>query len=218
MPLPSTATSPLRLRASARGALLALATAVALIPGSLAAQAGTPPATAGPLLAPFAAGRVAIVPVQLWRADTSGWSQRVNWAELRLAIDSAITTELHDRGMGRRWAYAEDVVRSAKRNPTYATDPYALGVARWRNTPPKAGEELSSVLADNLRPLTALGDTRFALIPVELRAEGDAVVLRLVLADTRGRSVVWAGDLLAPGGAGMAAGLATRVADLVIEP
>ena len=77
---------------------------------------------------------------------------------------------------------------------------------------------MPSVLADNLRPLTALGDTRFALIPVELRADGGSVVLRLVMVDTRGRTVFWAGDLLSPAGEKMIADLAVRVADLIIEP
>ena len=195
--------------------LLALLLSVPLGAG---AQEMPAPALTGPILGPFAAMRVAIVPVQLWRADTSAWSMAVTWAETRLALDSAIAGELQERGLGRRWAYASDVVRSARRNPTYATDPYALGVGRWRAMPPKIGDPLSPVVADNLRPLTALGDSRYALIPVELRAEGAAVVLRLVLVDTRARSVVWTGDLLAPGGAGMLAGLAVRVADLVMEP
>ena len=120
--------------------------------------------------------------------------------------------------MGRRWAYSSDVVRSARRNPTYTTDPYALGVGRWRNAAPKAGDELPQIVADNMRPFTALGDARYALIPVELRADGANVVLRLVMADTRGRRVVWAGDLLAPGGATLEGTLATLVANLVIEP
>lgn len=199
----------------ARPLLLAL---LLWLPLGAGAQEMPTPAATGPLLGPFAAMRVAIVPVQLWRADTSAWSVAVSWAETRLALDSAITIELQERGLGRRWAYASDVVRSARRNPTYASDPYALGVARWRAMPPKMGDPVSSVVADNLRPLTALGDSRYALIPVELRAEGAAVVLRLVLVDTRARSVVWAGDLLAPGGAGMIPALAVRVADLIIEP
>jgi hypothetical protein len=77
---------------------------------------------------------------------------------------------------------------------------------------------IPGLLADNLRSVTMLGDTRFALIPVELRAEGDAVVLRLVMADTRVRNIIWIGDLRSPGGKGMVEALATRVADLVIEP
>lgn len=192
------------------------APAVPSVHGQLAAQdALVRPA---PPLASFAAMRVAIFPVQLWRADTSAWSRAVDWNTTRAALDSSITGMLQERGMGRRWAYSSDVVRSARRNPTYTTDPYALGVGRWRNAAPKADDELPQIVADNMRPFTALGDARYALIPVELRADGANVVLRLVMADTRGRRVVWAGDLLAPGGAAFVDTLATLVANLVIEP
>ncbi len=184
--------------------------------GRLAAQEAL--VRPAPPLASFAAMRVAIFPVQLWRADTSAWSRAVDWTATRAALDSSITDVLQERGMGRRWAYSSDVVRSARRNPTYTTDPYALGVGRWRNAAPKAGDELPQIVADNMRPFTALGDARYALIPVELRADGANVVLRLVMADTRGRRVVWAGDLLAPGGATLEGTLATLVANLVIEP
>lgn len=183
---------------------------------ALPAQQGT--VLAAPPLAQFAAMRVAIFPVQLWRADTSAWSREVTWATMRLAVDSAIAQAMQDGGLGRRWAYAPDVARSAKRNPTYATDPYAIGVGRWRSAMPKPDDQIPQVVADNMRPLTALGDTRYALIPVELRADGDRVVLRLVLADTRGRTVVWVADLVSVGGAAMVDSLAKHVANLVLEP
>lgn len=182
------------------------------------ARAQDAPVVVAPPLASFSAMRVAIVPVQLFRGDTAGWSAAVSWGALRVQLDSLIGEELRDRGLGSRWAYARDVVRSARRNPTYATDPYALGVGRWRSTPPKADEAMPPVLADNLRPLTALGDTRYALIPVELRGQGSDAVLRLVLADTRTRRVVWAGDLLIVGSADLTGDIARRVADLVMEP
>lgn len=185
---------------------------------SRAVGAQEQPVVTGPPLAPFAAMRVAIFPTQLWRADSAGWSKTADWAALRLAVDSAIAEELQARGLGKKWAYASDVARSAKRNPTYATDPYALGVGRWRSMAPKAGDQIPTVVADNMRPLTALGDTRYALIPVELRAQGEHVVLRLVLADTRGRTVLWAVDVIAASGATLLDGLAKGVADLVIEP
>ncbi len=196
-----------------RSVLIAIACAAA----PLAAQekAAVP---AGPPLAPFAAMRVALVPAQLWKADSAGWSRAVEWPRLRLQLDSAVQAVLEERGLGRKWAYAADVVRSAKRNPTYASDPYALGAGPLRSAELKAGMLLPNLLADNLRTVTALGDTRYALIPVELKAVGGQVVLRLVLADTRARSLTWAGDLLAPGGDGMVAGLATRIADLIVEP
>lgn len=190
---------------------------LAVPPGALMAQEQTA-TVAGPPLAPFTSLRVAITPTQLWRADTVGWSKGISWAATRAALDSAVQAVLEERGMGRKWAYASDVVRAARRNPTYASDPYTLGVARWRNTPPESGEVLPGVLADNLRSVTALGDARYALIPVELKAAGDAVVLRLVLADTRTRTVTWAGDLISPAGARMIEELATRVANLIVEP
>jgi len=176
------------------------------------------PAVDGPPLASFAAQRVAIVPVQLWRADTVGWSRGASWPELRSALDSVLGETLKERGLGTRWAYAADVVRSARRNPMYAVDPYALGVGRWRNTPPKTGDRVPEVVADNLRPITALGDTRYALIPVELRGEGELAILRVILVDTRSRVIVWGGDFGVPGGAGAIDALATRIADLIVEP
>lgn len=201
-----------------RLALVALA-AIAL-PLSLGAQdaSSSAPAVGGPPLASFAAMRVAIVPIQLFRADTAGWSTEVTWTALRGAVDSMIGETLRERGMGTRWAYATDVVRSARRNPTYATDPYALGVGRWRSVPPKIGEDLPALVADNLRPLAALGDTRYALIPVELRVEADAVIVRLVLADTRLRAILWVADVGVTAGRDFAPKLAGRIADLIVEP
>ncbi|MEY4607789.1 MAG: hypothetical protein RL625_6 [Gemmatimonadota bacterium] len=190
--------------------------------GSPPAGKGAPtkgvPVVVGPPLGAFAEERVAVVPIQMWRPDTTGWSRPVVWAQLRLAIDSAVTTALQDRGMGRRWAYPADVVRIARRNPTFQGDPYALGVGRWRAMLPEIGSALPSALADNLRFLTALGDMRQVLVPVELRVDGEVTVVRLVLADTRARTVLWAGDLVVPGGANIAPAFATRVADLFLEP
>jgi len=53
---------------------------------------------------------------------------------------------------------------------------------------------------------------------LELRVEGEVTLVRLVLVDTRARTVLFAGDLVVPGGAGVATGLATRMADLFLEP
>ncbi len=182
------------------------------------AQQPAAPAGAPRPLGPFAEQKLALMPVQSWRADTVGWSTSVNWALTRTALDSALQAVLLDRGLGRKWAYAADVVRSAKRNPIYATDPYALGVSRLRGELPKAGDPLPVVVADNLRPLTALGDTRYALIPVELKAVGDQVMLRIIVADTRSRTMIWIGDMPALGGAKMVEHVATQFADLVIDP
>lgn len=187
------------------------------LPVALAAQ--TEVARPIPPLAQFASLRVAIVPVQLWRADTAGWSAAVSWMALRPQLDSAITAALRDRGLGDRWSYAEDVLRSAQRNRLYSRDPTAIGVGRWRAGLPKPGETLSPLVADNLRSVTALGgDMRHVLIPVELRGEGDTGILRVVLADTRTRTVMWAADLSAPAGPALLHTLGERLADLILEP
>jgi hypothetical protein len=193
---------------------------VALLPAATLAQATPPAASAGPVgppLAQFSAMRVAILPVQFWRADSTGWSKTVTWATYRLQVDSALADAMRERGMGTRWAYGPDVVRSARRNPALNSDPFSLGAGRWRSVPPQIDEDLPPLVADNLRLVTALGDTRYALIPVELRVVGESAYMRLVLADTRTRRVVWVGDLSVATD-GLLPALGARVADLIVEP
>ena len=197
------------------------ASIIALLVMNLAAPLAAqekPVVPAGPPLSTFTAMKVSIFPAQLWHADSVGWSRSVNWATVRLALDSTVQAILEERGLGKKWAYASDMVRLAKRNPTYISDPYSLGVARLRAVELKVGDAIPQLLGDNLRPFTAIGDTRYALIPVEVRAQGDGVVLRLVLADTRTRTILWGGELGSPGGPRFAAELATRIANLIIEP
>lgn len=187
------------------------------VPALLGAQEEVPAAPALPLGA-FAAERVAVVPLQYWRADSTGWSTSVAGPGIRVQVDSIIAETMRDRGMGSRWAFASDVIRGARRNPTYSTDPTSLGVGRWRSTTPVVGEALPAIVADNLRLISALGDARYALIPVELRVEGSLAFLRLVLADTRTRRIVWGADLGVQAPDGMMAAIGMRVADLVVEP
>jgi hypothetical protein len=203
---------------SALGAALLMGAFAASTARAQSTSAPTPAAPAGPVLGQFSAMRVAILPVQFWRADSAGWSAGVTWSQFRQQVDSAIAEGMRERGMGSRWAYGPDVVRSARRNPTLNSDPYALGVGRWRTAPPQIGEDLMPLVADNLRIVTALGDTRYALIPVDLRIVGDAAILRLVLADTRVRQVVWVGDVSVGASRGFLSALGARIADLVVEP
>lgn len=188
-----------------------------LAPALLAAQEDEPVAPQAPL-AQFAAQRVAVMPLQYWRPDTAGWSAAIGNAEGLAAADSAITAGLRDAGLGNRWAYAADVRRIARRNTLYASDPSAIGVARWRNAPPTAGSALPSLVADNLRMLTALGDTRYALIPVEVRGVGELAMLRLVLVDSRSRNVLWVGEIGLPGAPELWEAMAQALATLVTEP
>ncbi len=191
-----------------------------LLPVWLGAQSAAESPPAGRPLAQFAAERMAVTPVQFWRADSAGWSVAADGAMLRADLDSAIAREFRERGMGSRWAFAGDVVRSARRNPTLRSDPTALGAGRWRTVPPVAREPLPPLLGDNLRAISALGDTRYALIPVELRGYGGVATLRLVIVDTRQRVVVWYADLAveADSPTALVESLAKRIADLVVDP
>lgn len=191
-----------------------------LFPVWLGAQsAAESPTTARPL-AQFAAERVAVTPVQFWRADSAGWSLTADGAKLRADVDSAIAREFRERGMGSRWAFAGDVVRSARRNPTLRSDPTALGAGRWRTIPPAADEPMPPLLGDNLRAISALGDARYAMIPVELRGYGGLATLRVVIVDTRRRVAVWFADLAveAASPSAVAELFAKRIADLVVDP
>lgn len=194
-----------------------LLVALLAAPSLLGAQEEAPAGATLPLGA-FAAERVAVVPLQYWRADSTGWSTGVAGPGIRAQVDSVIAETMRDRGMGSRWAFAADVIRGARRNPMYSTDPTSLGVGRWRSTTPVVGDALPAMVADNLRLISALGDARYALIPVELRVEGPFAFLRLVLADTRTRTIVWGADLGVQAPDGMVAAIGTRVADLVVEP
>lgn len=196
------------------------ALAFLLLPVWLGAQSPAGPATVGRPLAQFAAERAAVTPVQFWRADSAGWSAAADGATLRAEVDSAIAVAFRERGMGSRWAFAGDVVRSARRNPTLRSDPTSLGAGRWRNAAPELNEQMPPLLADNLRVVSALGDTRYAFIPVELRGVNDIATLRVVLVDTRRRAVVWFADLavVASRPNEVAEGLAKLLADLVVDP
>lgn len=191
--------------------------ALLALPALVGAQEAAPATPALPLGA-FAAERVAVLPLQYWRADSTGWSTGLNGPRVRIQVDSVIAEAMRDRGMGSRWAFAEDVRRGARRNPAYSSDPSALGVGRWRTSAPVMGEALPAVVADNLRLISALGDARYALIPVELRVEGGLAFLRLVLTDTRTRKVVWGADIGVQADDAMIPTLGSRVADLVVEP
>ena len=111
----------------------------------------------------------------------------------------------------------------AKRNMGYASDPYSLGATGLRNRALKLEDQAPMVLVNNLRSLIALGDARYALVPVELSfiRKGNEIrpVLRLVLVDGRVGQIVWFGDIA---GAALTAFssaeigvFAQRIADLV---
>jgi hypothetical protein len=161
--------------------------------------------------------------VQFVRVDTAAPVKPGEWSAVRKEIDDSIGAAISERGIGKKWMYGSDVVRLSKRNAVYVNDPYTLGAGGLRTRPLKAEEQAPRTLIDNMRSIIALGDARYALVPVELvfTKEGSAAhaVLRLVMLDGRAGQVVWFGDMkVDPGKAFNSAAIGTmaqQVADLV---
>ena len=88
----------------------------------------------------------------------------------------------------------------------------------------KSGEKIPTTFGSNLRTLIALGDTRYALLPVEVlfarKGTEQKVVLRMALVDGRSGLFVWAGDIVSDATTALTPDvirtLAARVADLVV--
>ncbi len=122
--------SPLSAGFARRCAVMALA----LFPLLLAAQRGPakPAAPAGPPPPPFASllsEHVIILPVQLLAINDATPIDQAKWPAFRKELDDSIGSVVAGRGIGKKWWYAADVVRSARRNSAYTSDPYALGAA-----------------------------------------------------------------------------------------
>ena len=203
--------------------MLRLPSLAALLVASVAAAQTPKPQ---PPLAPFVAQRIIVLPVQLLRADTGAFVDAAKWGAFRKELDDSIGSAIAERGLGKKWAYAADVVRSARRNAAYTSDPYALGAQPMRGVPIKAGEKIPELFGSNLRALIALGDTRYALLPIEVVFQKDGklqrAALRLALVDGRGGLFVWLGNVASDPAASltpaMISSLAARVADLVVAP
>jgi hypothetical protein len=181
-------------------------------------------------LASLATQAVALVPAQYLRAgDSASAGAGLGPSRQVLAsLDSAIVAELDARGTARMWVMPEALTRSAKRNPAFTSDPHALSAETLRSGVRRTNPRLGEPLASQMRSLVALTDARFGLIPVELRFEpqpGGATraMLRLVLIDARLAQIAWAGDVTSDvatpiTSAAIVAGLARRVADLLVAP
>lgn len=207
----------------------ALGGALACASRGAASAAAASERTAAPPLAMLAGQRIVVVPVQRLReVGTLGWATEAGPPRTFLGrIDDAIAAALAERGLASSWVMPADVVRSARRSPSYATDPYALAVSPLdpsRRAPPR-DTPLAEPLASQLRTITALGDARYVLVPVELRFEPTGVegrvghaVLHVALVDARASQLRWAGDVAGDTASrfspALAASVAGRFADL----
>lgn len=154
-------------------------------------------------LAAFASERILVLPARLLRTDDpTGWSTTIAIPGAFLATaDSAIEREATVRRVGDRWVFPSALSQSARRNPTYATDPNVIrageAVIRLEREP---RGHLAEPVASQLRVLAGLHDARYALVPVEIgfeaagAGEGRAV-LHLALLDIRGSRLEWSGKV-----------------------
>jgi hypothetical protein len=183
---------------------------------------------ARPPLEVLAQQTILVLPVQyLTFADSLNWSAQIPSIPAYLhTLDDELTFAFGERGLKKRWVFADGIARSMKRNPLIGIDPYALDAAQVRIDSKPDDWQLHDPLASQLRSLIALSDARYVLLPVELRltsvhGQGQAK-LHVVLIDARQAQLQWAGDIF---GAPMphftpavAADIASRFADLVAPP
>ena len=182
-------------------------------------------------LAQLAAQHVVVTPTHSLRViDPLGWVPKApKPRDLLKALDDDIATTLGERGLKSQWVYPPDLVRAMRANPSYAIDPYALGVSPLRNPAVVSGSQLGDPLATQLRTMIALQEgVRAVLLPVELRFEGDKAsghglaVLRVALVDGRLGDVRWIGDVKSDSAPAYSraviTNLASHLADLIAAP
>jgi hypothetical protein len=181
-------------------------------------------------LAQLASQRVILTPTySLLGNDPLGWATTITKPHDYLkTLDDALAAALADRGLKSQWVYPADLVRAMKGSPSYAVDPYTLGVNALRGANVVGGTRLGNPLATQLRTMIALqDDARALLMPVELRFEklpnGQGVAaLRIALVDGRIGEVRWIGtvksdpaDSLSPA---LLTNLSSHLADLITAP
>ena len=181
----------------------------------------------GPL-ASLASEPLVVLPVQTLRVTVPGWTEKVGDPRAYLStVDDEFAFAIRERTIRGKWAFPPDLARSAKRNPTYAVDPYTIAVENLAPVERDREKILAEPLAGQLRAFAGLFNARYAFVPVDVRIAPDAsgggrATMHVVVIDTRSGSLMWKGDVtgdvaknFSPA---IAAGLAGRVADLFITP
>lgn len=195
-----------------------------------APRAQAPPQQGSPrgVLAPLASEPLVVLPVQTLQLTVPDWSDKVgDWRAFLATVDDEIAFAVKERALRGKWVFAPDLARSAKRNPTYAVDPYSIAldpIAPVEKDPEKI---VGEPLAGQLRAFAGLFNARYAFIPVAMRLAPDAgggarATIHAVVIDTRSATLKWkgdvAGDVVRSFSPAVAAGIAGRVADLFTIP
>jgi len=175
----------------------------------------------------MAGQQVLVLPVQyLAFHDSLGWQRAVpNRAAYLARLDTVIASTLTARGLGQAWTFGPEVARAARLNSIIMPDARALS-AEWLRGRLLPDQTVRDPLASQVRSLVGLKGSRYALLPVEMRFEGQGgtgvATLRLVMIDSRMAQVRWVGEIRSdPARAfspALAASVAARFADLVAEP
>ena len=144
-------------------------------------------------------------------------------------LDTAIASALAARGLQHGWILPSELVRSYKRNPTYATDPYALAEEPLRSATFTVGSRLPEPLASQLRTMIALHEgARLVLLPIQLTyasaggaPNGKRASLRIALVDPRFSEARWVGEVRSDTTSAdphvLTTAIAERVVDLIVS-
>jgi len=164
-----------------------------------------------------------VLPVQVLRSGVPAWSDKLADHRAYLAsVDDEIAFAVREAGVRGKWAFPPALARAARRNPTYAADPYAITFDQLAPVEKEPDKPIAEPLAGQLRALAALFDARYALVPTVLRftpdGEGGRATLHLAVVDVRAARLTWKGDVMGDlalsFSPAVAAGLAGGVADL----
>ncbi len=110
-----------------------------------------------------------VVPVQTLRVAVPEWADKVGDQRAYLStVDDEFAFAVRDRGLKVQWAFPPDLARSARRNPGYTADPYAITLAPLQPVERDPDKLIAEPLAGQLRTFAGLFNARYALVPVEL--------------------------------------------------
>jgi hypothetical protein len=204
---------------------------------------GSPPASAPAAGAPTPRSALAsmlgrpllIMPTQYLAVATPAGQYEVSMSnrDLLPLVDEEIADAFRKRGVRSSWTFAKEITESALRQGGLIQDPRDLASESLRRI--EVGDTpLPEPLGSQIRDITALQDSRYVLIPVEVdvdqRPGRSPGILRLILVDSRTARVNWvdhvdippfadlpSDDLLSGYGfRRLARALATRFADMVV--
>jgi hypothetical protein len=200
------------------------ATMMACGGGARSAPESAPPANAP--LNSFAAMPLIVLPTQRV-VDALGWGAKAGVPRVLLAsIDSSLEAVVREKGI-TSWVMASALARTARRNPTYATNPADIRAGdAVRFLERQRDENIPEPVASQLRTLAGFHDARYALIPVEVRFEAGSAtgtgraIIRMAVLDVRGSRLVFIGDIAGSDAPDytptLGAAVARRFADLVV--